>query len=104
MTFECFYFFTKEFLTQATAIFTRARELAKGDEELMRRVERAELPILYVKCARGPGFVGDSYGQVVGEFERIARREKIQFLEEGGADFEGKLAGYKGKIPKGRGP
>jgi hypothetical protein len=63
-------------------------------------VERAELPILYVKCVRGPEFVGDSYAQVVSEFERIARHEKVQFLQEGGPDFESKLVGYKSRIPK----
>ena len=93
-------FFTKEFLTQATDLFARARQLARGDDDLTRRVERAELPILYVKCVRGPEFVGDSYAQVVGEFERIARREKVQFLQEGGPDFEAKLAEYKSRIPK----
>jgi hypothetical protein len=76
--------------------------LARGDDELMRRVERAELPILYVKCVRGPGFVGNSYAQVVADFECIARREGIRFLQEGGEDFEPKLAGYKNQIPKAR--
>jgi hypothetical protein len=37
---------------------------------------------------------------VVDRFERIARREKIQYLQEGGPDFEPKLAGYKSRIPK----
>jgi hypothetical protein len=76
------------------------RAVARGDETLMRRVERAELPLLYVKCVHGPEFVGADYAQAVTEFERIARREKIQFLQEGSADFEGKLAGYKARIPK----
>lgn len=40
------------------------------------------------------------YAKVVTEFERIARRENIQFLQEGGADFEPKLASYKARIPK----
>ena len=93
-------FFTREFVARATEIFARARQMARGDDDLTRRVERAELPILYVKCVRGPEFVGDSYAQVVNEFERIARREKIQYLQEGGADFEPKLAGYKSRIPK----
>ena len=93
-------FFTREFVARATEIFARARQMARGDDDLTRRVERAELPILYVKCVRGPEFVGDSYAQVVGEFERIARREKAQFLQEGGPDFEPKLAGYKSRIPK----
>ncbi len=93
-------FITKNFVTQATAIFAHAKALAQGDDQLTRRVERAELPILYVECVRGPAFVGDSYAQVVADFERIARREKIQYLQEGGPDFEGKLAGYKSQIPK----
>lgn len=93
-------FFTRDFVTQATAIFVRAKESARGDDDLMRRVERAELPILYVQCARGPGFVGDGYAQVVAEFERIARRENIRFLQEGDTDFEAKLTGYKNQIPK----
>ena len=93
-------FFTKEFVTRATGIFARARELAAGQPELTRRVERAELPLLYMQCVRGPVLTGDGFGRVVGEFERIARREKVQFLQEGGPDFEGKLAGYKGAIPK----
>ena len=37
---------------------------------------------------------------VVAEFERIARRENIRFLQEGDTDFEAKLAGYKNQIPK----
>ena len=36
----------------------------------------------------------------MGEFERIARREKIKFLQEGPTDFEKKLAEYKSRIPK----
>jgi hypothetical protein len=93
-------FFTKEFVAQAAEIFVRAKRLAQGDDDLTRRVERAELPILYVECVRGPEFVGNSYAQVVDRFERIARREKIQYLQEGAADFETKLAGYKSRIPK----
>lgn len=92
-------FLTKEFITQATALFARARQLAGSDEAVMRRVERAELPILYVQCERGPEFVGSDYGRTVAEFERIARRENVRFLREGGPDFDEKLAGYKSRIP-----
>ncbi|HOW72547.1 MAG TPA: DUF4838 domain-containing protein [Phycisphaerae bacterium] len=91
-------FITKAFVTKASEILAKAKALAKGDERMVRRVERAELPILYVQCVRGPEFVGDGYAKVVGEFERIARREKIQYLQEGGPDFEPKLAGYKSRI------
>jgi hypothetical protein len=93
-------FITKEFATQATAIFVRAEQLAAGDDALTRRVERAELPLLYVKCVRGPELVGADYAHVVDRFEGIARREKIQYLQEGGPDFEPKLVGYKSRIPK----
>ena len=93
-------FFTKEFVSRATEIFAHARELAKRDEVLMRRVERAELPILYLKCERGPGFVDVNYAKVVADFERIARKEKVQRLQEHGPDFEAKLAEYKSRLPK----
>ena len=93
-------FISKEFVTTAVQLFERAGQLAAGDEALLRRVERAKLPVLYVQCVRGPDFVGQDYAAVVGEFERIARREKVRYLQEGGSDFEGKLAGYKGRIPK----
>jgi hypothetical protein len=93
-------FLSKEFLTKATDVFQTAKKQAEGDVKLTRRVERAELPILYVKCVRGPEFDGLNYGKVVNEFERIARQEKIQYLEEGGANLEPKLAEWKKKIPK----
>lgn len=90
----------KDFVTSATALIARAKELATGDEQLVRRVERAELPILYVKCMRGPEFVGAEYAGVVDAFERIARREKVRMLREGDPDFEQKLAEFKQRIPK----
>jgi hypothetical protein len=93
-------FLTKDFVTRATDIFARARTLAAGDTALLRRIDRAELPILYVQCARGPEFTGATYAQVVADFERIARAEKVQYLQEGDADFETKLASYKARLPK----
>ncbi len=88
-------FFTKAFMSEAAAIFARARQLAGTDEVLLRRVDRAELPLLYVNCVRGPDFAGPEYAAIIQRFEQIARREKIQYLQEGGPDFEDKLAGYK---------
>jgi hypothetical protein len=93
-------FFTREFVDQARKLFTEARALANDDAALSQRLERAELPILYVQCVRGPEFAGADYASVVSEFERIARREKVTYLQEGGADFEPKLASYKARIPK----
>jgi hypothetical protein len=97
-------FLSKEFLDKATEIFQRARQQAAADEALTRRVERAELPILYVKCVRGPDWVGEGYADVVAEFERIARREEVICLAEGGSDIEAKLAAWKAAIPKAEPP
>ena len=89
-----------DFVVKATQIFTRARQLALGDDALVRRVERAKLPLLYVKCVRGPEFFADDFPRVVGAFERIAKENKVQFLQEGPADFESKLTGFRAKISK----
>jgi hypothetical protein len=91
-------FFTREFIREALALFKEARRLAAEDPQLLRRVERAELPILYVLCVRGPSFSGTDYSRAVAEFERIGRREKLRFLQEGGEDFKTKLAAYKTKV------
>ncbi len=88
-------FLSKEFLDRATQVFARARELAGDDQATLRKVERAELPILYVKAVRGPEFVGKEYSAILDRFERIARREKVQYLAEGSADFETKLAEWR---------
>jgi hypothetical protein len=93
-------FFTKSFVQQATSIFAQAKKLAAGDGQVLRRVERAELPILYVKCWRGPKFAGPTYAESVADFERIARRAGVQNLSEGGANLDSVLAVWKQRIPK----
>jgi hypothetical protein len=93
-------FFTPEFLREAAAIFSEAERLAQPDNQLLRRIQRAELPLLYVQTVRGPALTGPAYAEVVEKFETIARREKVQFLQEGGPDFESKLAGFKARIAK----
>jgi hypothetical protein len=88
-------FLTKEFLDRATAIFARAVELAGSDAATVRKVERAELPILYVKAARGLDVVAPGYAAVLDRYERIARREGVQYLAEGAANFEQALAAWR---------
>lgn len=92
-------FLNKEFIDQATAILARAKQLAADDVQVLQRVERAELPILYVKCARGPEFTGSSYADDLATFERIARREGATHLMEGGPNLDAKLAEWKARIP-----
>jgi Domain of unknown function (DUF4838)/Glycosyl hydrolase family 20, domain 2 len=93
-------FFTKDFVSKAANIFARAKQLATGDEQLLRRVERAELPILYVKCWRGPKFAGPSYADDVADFERIARRVGVRRLSEGRDNFDTVLTVWKQRISK----
>jgi hypothetical protein len=92
-------FLTKEFLDGATASFAKAKQLAAGDTALLRRIDRAELPLLYVKCSRGPEFVGEGYAEAVANFERIGRDLQLSFLQEGAANFEPTVAEWKAKIP-----
>jgi hypothetical protein len=87
--------FTKEFCDQAAAIFARGRALAGADEALVRRVERAELPILYVQLSRGPAFAGREYASLIDHFERIARREGAVHLAEGSANLDALLATWR---------
>ena len=63
------HFLSKEFAAKAGEIFGRAEALAAGDEELLHRVERAELPVMYVKLSRGKAFAPDS-AEVLGKFEK----------------------------------
>jgi hypothetical protein len=94
-------FITKEFVTEAKMKFAEARRLARGDDRLTRYVERAELPVLYVQCMRGPEFTApENYAVVVAEFERIGRNENVQCLQEGAADFETRIAEFKKRIPR----
>jgi hypothetical protein len=88
-------FLTKPFLDEAAAIFARGREMAGADDALVRRVERAELPILYVQLSRGPGFIGAGYAGLIDRFERIARREGAVYLMEAPANLDATLAGWR---------
>ncbi len=99
-------FLSREFLDKATDLYDRAEQLAGDDAELLRRVERDRLPIMYVKLCRGPEFAGDGYGALIDRFESIARREGLQHIKEGPPDLEAKLKGWrdagKDKASKGR--
>jgi hypothetical protein len=92
-------FLPKEFVDQASELFAKAKQAAGSDAALLRRIERAELPILYVKGCRGPEFTGPNYPQVVAEFERIGRREGLDYVAEWAQRLDALLAEWKQKIP-----
>lgn len=91
-------FLTKDFCDRAAAIFARGRELAGGDEALVRRVERAEMPILYVQLSRGPDFTGPGYAGLIDRFEQIARREGAVFMMEAPANLDATLATWRANV------
>jgi hypothetical protein len=86
-------FLDKDFLAKATDVFARAKQAAKDDKTVLRRVERAELPILYVKLAQGPVTRG-----VLDPFERVARREKVDWLFEWSTRLDQQLDTWEKQI------
>lgn len=90
-------FLSREFLNEATRLFEDAQQQCpRGDYR--RRVDLAKLPILYVKLMQGPDAWADQYEAVFTEFETIARREKVNYLREGGPDLEEKLKGWRDAV------
>ena len=87
--------YSKDFLAKATDTFARAEKTAGDDEKLLHRVERAELPILYVKLAQGPVTKG-----LLDRFETIARREKVDWLFEYQVRLDKQLDDWRKQLPK----
>ena len=74
-------FLSKDFLDKAAQLFTKANQIAENDT-IRQRVERAYLPILYVKLSRGPEFVGAEYGNILERFEKISKQIHVTHLME----------------------
>ena len=90
--------FDQDFMTKAKSCFSRAEALADNPETL-RRVEEAELQILYAELMQGaetgkPADVA-AFKKALDKFETIARREKMTHTREGGPDLEDWLAKMK---------
>jgi len=87
--------FSKVFLSKATDMFDRAKKLATDDETL-KRVELAELAILYVELSQnlndmiknGKPDQPAEFKARLDRFEKIARREGVIYLWEGGAGLD----------------
>ena len=87
-------FLSKDFLAKATEIFDRAKKATGKDQKLLERVERAELPILYVTLAQGP-----VTRELLDRFESIARREKVDWLFEWSVRLDQQLATWRNALP-----
>jgi hypothetical protein len=93
-------FLSRAFLDRATTLHAHARVLAGDDEQLQHRVDRSELPLLYVKLSRGPKFDTD-FAHTLADFARIARREGATHISEAWpANLDAQLDAWKKQIPK----
>ena len=84
---------SKEFLDRATELFDEAEKLAE-DDDVLRRVRKTRLSIMYVRLALGPEFVGDNYGDILEKFKKVGREVGVTHLAENWqkSDFEEKIA------------
>jgi len=72
--------FTDEFINESTDLFEKAKNAAENDE-VYRRVEVAELGILYLKLARD--YRGAIENGILDRIEEITKRENIHYTSEG---------------------
>ena len=87
--------FDADFMTMAKDCFARA-EAAADNQETLRRVEEAELQVLYAEIVQqaDSGKVSDpaAFKAALDKFERIAHREKMTHTREGSPDLDDWLA------------
>ncbi|MDO8951239.1 MAG: hypothetical protein Q7U86_01375 [Draconibacterium sp.] len=73
--------FSGNFIPDAEAIFRKAEKVA-DNPEILRRVEMAQLPLLYLKCRQTPELA--VYDGTYAKFTRIVEREGITHYAEVG--------------------
>ena len=73
--------FSGSFVADAKKIFQNA-EMVADNNEILHRVEMAELPILYLKCRKNPELA--IYDGTYAKFNRIVKREGITHYAESG--------------------
>ena len=88
--------FSGRFVSDAEAIFRKAEKVAETPE-ILRRVEMAELPVLYLKCRQTPELA--VYDGTYVKFTRIVEREGITHYAEVGKthkdEFHRNMEGLK---------
>ena len=73
--------FSDDFVSESYQIFEEAGKVADNDE-ILRRVEMASLPVLYLRCKQTP--VLAKYDGTYVKFCTIANREGVTFYAEAG--------------------
>jgi len=74
--------FSDDFVRESLEIFEEAKKVA-DNEEIRRRVEMAELPVLYLKCRRSPHEAKKDGSYAL--FSEIVEREGVTHYAESGA-------------------
>lgn len=93
-------YLSREFIDRATTLHAHAKVAAGTDTELLHRVERSELPLLYVKLSRGPAFDTD-FARTLADFSNIAHREGATHLAEvWPGNLDATIDAWKKQIPK----
>lgn len=87
------------FAARGLALMDEAMRLAGSDSELVRRVEIAKLPLLFVTLQAGRQGDLAPYLAMTNEFERIARAADVSFVENAfqAPDLDAKLAYWREK-------
>lgn len=75
------YIFSDEFVRESQELFEEAKKVAENDE-MVKRIEMASLPILYLKCKRTPILARNDGTYAL--FCKIAEREKVTHFSEAG--------------------
>jgi hypothetical protein len=92
-------FLSRAFLDRATTLHAHAKVAAGNDAEILRRVERSELPLLYVKLSRGPKFDTD-FARTLADFSNIAHRAGATHLAEvWPGNLDATIDAWKKQIP-----
>jgi hypothetical protein len=94
--------YSDDFINKAASLFRKARELAKDDPELTRRVEYANLPVMSLQAEQGAGHTEETYDrhsylELINDFERIALERNVTsiVMGYGDPDINRKLAMWR---------
>lgn len=87
------------FAARGPALMDEALRLAGGDNELIRRIEIARLPLMFVTLQAGPRGDPAGYLAMVDDFERIARAANATYIENAfqNPDLDAKLTYWREK-------
>lgn len=79
-------FLSRFFIREAQDLFDEALVLAENND-ILQRVQREMLPIMYVMLERGPLFTGREYQKILNDFINYSSAINVKYLNEGIEDY-----------------